>query len=124
MAWHDEEPVRGGYPDPKLPALSGLERMRAGVEGTMPAPPITHLFGVRPIAAGPASVDGRELTATAQVVHRGRSLAVAQGDIVNADGKKVVVMTSSAAIRSGGSWGSLVDPDEITRPSSETGARS
>jgi hypothetical protein len=56
--------------------------------------------------------DGRELTATSRVVHRGRSLAVAQGDIVNADGKKVVVMTSSAAIRTGGSWGSLVVADE------------
>jgi uncharacterized protein (TIGR00369 family) len=60
----------------------------------------------------PVYPDGRELTANAQVVHRGRSLAVAQGDIVNADGKKVVVMTSSAAIRTGGSWGSLVVADE------------
>ena len=68
----------------------------------------------------PVWPDGRELTATAQVVHRGRSLAVAQGEIVNADGKKVVVMTSSAAIRTGGSWGSLVVADEAVPPTPES----
>lgn len=67
----------------------------------------------------PVWPDGRELTTTAEVVHRGRSFAVAQGEIVNADGKKVVLMTSSATIRSGGSWGSLVVADEAVPASQE-----
>lgn len=56
MAWYDDEPVRGGYPDPKLLALSGLERMRAGFNRTMPPPPIHHLFGTRPVSVSPAAV--------------------------------------------------------------------
>src|SRR5687768_7973908 len=41
MAWLDDEPVRGGYPDASLLGLSGLERMRAGLHGPkMPPPPI------------------------------------------------------------------------------------
>jgi len=56
MSWMDDEPVRGGYPDPALLSLSGLDRMRAGARGLMPAPPIHHLFGLTPVSAGPASV--------------------------------------------------------------------
>lgn len=55
-AWIDTEPVRGGYPDPALLALSGLDRMRAPARRLMPAPPIHHLFGLRPVSVGPASV--------------------------------------------------------------------
>ncbi|MFN2593607.1 MAG: PaaI family thioesterase [Actinomycetota bacterium] len=55
MAWYDEEPVRGGFPDPKLIGLSGLERMQAGLRNQMPAPPISHLFGNKLVAASPAS---------------------------------------------------------------------
>ncbi|MDQ3878037.1 MAG: PaaI family thioesterase [Actinomycetota bacterium] len=56
MAWYDDEPVRGGFPDPKLVALSGLERMQAGLRNQMPPPPTFHLFGNRLVAASPASV--------------------------------------------------------------------
>jgi len=55
-AWMDTEPVRGGYPDPVLLALSGLERMKAPARRLMPAPPIHHLFGLRPVSVGPAGV--------------------------------------------------------------------
>ena len=72
----------------------------------------------------PVWPDGRELRASAEVVHRGRSFAVSQGEIVNADGKKVVLMTSSATIRSGGSWGSVVVADEAMPASPETPATS
>lgn len=48
--------MRGGYPDGKLLALSGLDRMRAGIRRQMPPPPIHHLFGLTPIAASPANV--------------------------------------------------------------------
>src|SRR5687767_6788049 len=58
MAWQDDEPVRGGYPDMSLLALSGLDRMRASIRGRaqMPPPPIHHLFGLQPVSASPAAV--------------------------------------------------------------------
>jgi hypothetical protein len=35
VAWLEDEPVRGGFPDPSLLALSGIDRMRAIVRGHM-----------------------------------------------------------------------------------------
>lgn len=52
----DDEPVRGSYPDISFLGFSGLERMKAGTRNQMPRPPIHHLFGLRPVSAGPASV--------------------------------------------------------------------
>jgi len=46
------EPVRGSYPDPASLGSSGLERIRTWVKGSMPTPPIHHLFGLRPVEAG------------------------------------------------------------------------
>ena len=55
-SWMDQEPVRGGFPDPALLALPGLQRLRAMAEGRAPPPPIHHLFGLRPVTIGPAGV--------------------------------------------------------------------
>jgi len=57
-AWPEpwREPVRGGYPDPALFWLPGLEQMRALLDGRAPAPPINHLFGLQPTEAGPGKV--------------------------------------------------------------------
>lgn len=52
----------------------------------------------------PVMPDGRPLTATATVVHRGKTLLVAECEIVNDDGKVVVKALSSAAILEGRSW--------------------
>lgn len=52
----------------------------------------------------PVMPDGRLMTASASVIHRGRSLVVAEGQIVNADGKVVVKATTSAAVMEGRSW--------------------
>ncbi|HWC32097.1 MAG TPA: PaaI family thioesterase, partial [Actinomycetota bacterium] len=52
----------------------------------------------------PPQPDGRDLVATATVVHRGRRMAVATGDIVDADGKKIAMATSSHMIFEGRSW--------------------
>ena len=54
--WREDEPVRGGYPDPSLLALSGLDRMRATFRHQMPPPPIHHLLGLEPVSASPAAV--------------------------------------------------------------------
>jgi uncharacterized protein (TIGR00369 family) len=55
-SWMDDEPVRGGFPDPALLALPGRERVRAMAQGYAPPPPIHHLFGLRPVTIGPAGV--------------------------------------------------------------------
>ena len=44
-----QEPVRGGYADVRFLGLDGAERMRVASKGTMPAPPIHHLTGLRPV---------------------------------------------------------------------------
>jgi len=59
--------------------------------------------------------DGQELRASASVIHRGRSLVVAEGQIVNASGKVVVKATSSAAVMEGRSWmRSVIDEAEMS----------
>lgn len=55
MSWLDDEPVRGGYPSIEFLALSGVERMRAAAKGSMPKPPIHHLFGLKPLSSNVAS---------------------------------------------------------------------
>lgn len=62
----------------------------------------------------PVMPDGRVLTATANVAHRGKSLIVADGEIVNEDGKVVVKATSSATILQGRSWTPAVIDDAPT----------
>lgn len=52
----------------------------------------------------PVMPDSRPLHARAKVVHKGRSLVVADGEVLNADGKVVVRATSSAAVMEGRSW--------------------
>lgn len=64
----------------------------------------------------PVFPDGRDLQISARVMHRGRSFAAAQAEIKNADGKTVVLASSSAAIRSGRTWGSFAVADEAAAP--------
>ncbi len=53
------EPVRGGYPDPALIGLTGLERLRTWGRGLSPAPPLTRLTGaaIGEVGEGTASAE-------------------------------------------------------------------
>jgi uncharacterized protein (TIGR00369 family) len=42
-------PVRGGHPDASLAARPGVEFLRAMLAGETPAPPLSHLTGMRPV---------------------------------------------------------------------------
>ena len=42
-------PVRGGHPDPVLAAMPGIEFLRAMLAEATPAPPLSHLTGMRPV---------------------------------------------------------------------------
>ena len=53
--WSDDEPVRGGYPDPSLLGLPGVDRILAGPRRQMLRPPISHLFGLMPVDATTSS---------------------------------------------------------------------
>ena len=44
MIW--QEPPIGGYPDPSLMALPGLEQLRASRDGRVPIPPIAYLMEI------------------------------------------------------------------------------
>lgn len=65
----------------------------------------------------PVMPDGRPLVASANVVHKGRTLLLAEGQIVNADGKVVVKALSSATVIQGHSWSAAVI-DETPAPDS------
>jgi uncharacterized protein (TIGR00369 family) len=161
---YERRPVAGAVVEQKdWDRLSGLDVMRALIAGDLPAPPITHLTGLRAVEAEegrstfvlpstgwltsplgtvqggsialiadtalatavqtttparttyspldlkvsylrPVFADGRDIQATATVVHRGRSLAVAQAEVRNADGKPVALATGTALIREGVPW--------------------
>jgi uncharacterized protein (TIGR00369 family) len=49
------EPARGGYPDPSLIGLPGIEQLRAMLEGRIPHPPLSHLTGQRLVEVGPGA---------------------------------------------------------------------
>lgn len=52
MPWR--EPARGGYPEPSLIGLPGIEQLRAMLDGRTPPPPLARLTGQRltDVAAG------------------------------------------------------------------------
>lgn len=52
----------------------------------------------------PVFADGRPLKFRAEVVHRGRTMAVARCEALNADGKRVAVATESLLIRPDRPW--------------------
>jgi uncharacterized protein (TIGR00369 family) len=49
----------------------------------------------------PALPDGRDLRAHGRVRHVGRTIAIAESEVTNADGKPLVLATGSAMLRSG-----------------------
>ena len=51
------EPVRGSYPDRRLIALPGRERLKGWRTGLWPPPPLSHLTGARPTGFGSGTAD-------------------------------------------------------------------
>ena len=64
----------------------------------------------------PVMPDGKPLTAMANVVHKGRTLILAECQIVNVEGKVVVRASSSATIIEGHSWSAAVIDETPTTP--------
>jgi uncharacterized protein (TIGR00369 family) len=78
--------------------------------GTAVAPADITVKFIRPVLP-----DGGELRATARVVHRGRTTAVAEAHIHNAQGKLVCTAMGSALILPGRDMTSPIAPQEETR---------
>jgi acyl-coenzyme A thioesterase PaaI-like protein len=56
--------------------------------------------------------DGRELRARGAVVHRGRTVAIATSEVVDADGRPVAMATGSAVMLPGRP-AALAEPTEM-----------
>jgi class 3 adenylate cyclase len=53
-----DEPVRGGFPEPALYALPGIEQVRAYLGGLVPRPPLTRLTGATFTQVGSGTASG------------------------------------------------------------------
>ncbi len=62
----------------------------------------------------PGIADDRELTINGSVVHKGKTIAVTQAEILNADGKAIVVASGSSMMLPGKPWRSVAVADEVT----------
>lgn len=70
--------------------------MATAVLTTAPAATAVAALDLKANFLRPVFGDGAELTATAEVVHRGRTLAISRARVENAEGKPVLLATGSA----------------------------
>jgi uncharacterized protein (TIGR00369 family) len=71
------------------------------VQTTAPAGTAIASLDLKVNLLRPAAPDGRDLIARATVAHRGRTLAVAHGEVTDADGRRVALATSTVTILEG-----------------------
>src|SRR5258708_13085101 len=64
----------------------------------------------------PVLPDGGLMTATATLAHRGRSMAVATGELSNEDGKRIALASSSVMLLPGRPWSALAEPTHREAP--------
>lgn len=78
--------------------------INAAVTTTIPAGTSYGTLDLKVNFLRPVTPDGRDLLARATVVHRGRTIAVTQAEVEDADGRRVAMATSSAMILPGRPW--------------------
>lgn len=83
--------VQGGFTAMLGEAALAAAAFCLAPAGTAVAPLDLKVNFLRPVFP-----DGRELTARARVLHRGRTLSVSSAEVLNADGKPVALATGSA----------------------------
>jgi uncharacterized protein (TIGR00369 family) len=79
-----------------ITAMLAEASLAAAVFSTAEAGTATAPLDLKVNYLRPVFPDGRDLTARARVVHRGRTLAVSNAELTNADGKTVALATGSA----------------------------
>ena len=88
--------VQGGALAMLVDAALGM-----AVQTTVPAGTAIASLDLKVNLLRPAPPDGRALVARATVVHRGRTLAVAHGEVTDAEGRPVALATSTVTILAG-----------------------
>lgn len=72
--------------------------MMGAVTTTLPAGHSAASLDLKVQFLRPGLADGRDLVVRADVVHRGRSLAITRAEVLNADGKQIALATGSAMV--------------------------
>jgi len=79
-------------------AMLADSAIASSIQTTLPAHTSYATIDLKVTFIRPVSPDGRDLTARATVIHRGKTLATASGEVLNADGKQVATAVGSAMI--------------------------
>jgi uncharacterized protein (TIGR00369 family) len=79
-------------------AMLADSAIASSIQATLPARTSYATIDLKVTFIRPVSPDGRDLTAHATVIHRGRTLATASAEVLNADGKQVATAVGSAMI--------------------------
>jgi uncharacterized protein (TIGR00369 family) len=79
-------------------AMLADSAIASSIQTTLPARTSYATIDLKVTFIRPVSPDGRDLTARATVIHRGKTLATASAEVVNADGKQVATAVGSAMI--------------------------
>ncbi len=85
-------------------ALLADSVLATAIQTTIPPRTAYTPLDVKMTYLRPVFPDGRELVGRASVVHRGRTLAAANAEMRNADGKLVAVASGTALVREGSAW--------------------
>lgn len=88
-----------GYVQGGVIALLAHTALQAAVQTTVATGTGCVPLDVKVNLLRPVPPDGRDLVARGQVVHRGRSYAIANAEVTNADGKRVALVTGSSEYR-------------------------
>ena len=83
--------VQGGFT-----AMLAEAALSAAIFSTAPAGTATATLDLKVNYVRPVFPDGEELTARARVLHRGRTIAIASSELLNAEGKPVALATGSS----------------------------
>jgi uncharacterized protein (TIGR00369 family) len=75
--------------------------LASAIQTTLPAGTALAMIDLKVNFLRPAQPDGNELVSHGAVVHRGRTMAVANAEVVNAEGKMLAVATGSAMLLPG-----------------------
>ena len=82
-------------------AMLADSALASAIQTTLPAGTALGMVDLKVNFLRPASPDGADLVSRATVVHRGRTMAIANADVVNRDGKTVALASGSGMILPG-----------------------
>src|SRR5581483_2208286 len=82
-------------------ALLAESALSAAIQTTLPAAAALAPIDLKVNYLRPLRADGREASASGEVIHTGRRVAVASATVCDADGRKVAVATGSAMVLAG-----------------------